>query len=358
MAPPLWWCLWDSCVGVDNTFHTIPTGGSGGKNVFFLNSGGGTYKMAGTKIYVAQKYWSYIRIYFKGCIMCYQNILSLPPHLLANIVPPGAANWRITNHRHVVCWLVLAGGPAGICRSAVVIIVSISSPIGRHYPLPLFTPILPICLPLVLVDCCVKRRRGHWLAGTLSYLFHPGRHHLFLQLIIFARYHQHHLHTHHPHHFLIDASSRPCAAAALSLQPSPSTIASRRTRVSRHVAIIVVSSFVCSRCLLIVALNAKWNPCCHQWHYCHCRVVVVTVVLVVIAALAIDWVELDNGVESSPSSAPPLPPWQQIGGQRHATEVPRLSLSMQWWLAAMTACCCGGWGAMALANCITMVDTV
>ena len=148
------------------------------------------------------------------------------------------------------------------------------------------------------------------------------------------------------------------AAAALSLQLSPSTIASRRTRVSRHVAIIVVSSFVCSRCLLIVALNAKWNPCCHQWHYCHCHVVVVAVVLVVIAALAIDQVELEDGVESSSSSAPPLPIWQQIGGQRHATEVPRLSLSMQWWLAAMTACCCGGWGAMALANCITMVDTV
>ncbi len=112
------------------------------------------------------------------------------------------------------------------------------------------------------------------------------------------------------------------AAAALLLQPSPCMIALRWTRVSRHVAIIVVSSFACSRCLLIVVLNAKWNPCYHQWHYCHCRIIVVAVVLVVIAALAIDRVELDDGVESSSSSVLPLPPWQQIGGQRHAAEVP------------------------------------
>ncbi len=26
-APPWWWCLWDSCVRVDGTFHTIPNVG-------------------------------------------------------------------------------------------------------------------------------------------------------------------------------------------------------------------------------------------------------------------------------------------------------------------------------------------
>jgi len=95
-------------------------------------------------------------------------------------------------------------------------------------------------------------------------------------------------------------------------------------------------SFACSHHLLIVASSAKQNCRCHQWHRCHRHVVVITIV--VITALAIDLVEVDNGVESSLSSAPPPPPRQQIGGQRHAAKVPRLSPSMRWWLTATMAC--------------------
>jgi hypothetical protein len=128
-----------------------------------------------------------------------------------------------------------------------------------------------------------------------------------------------------------------------------SSFRSRRHRVplllhqmSSPVAVIVISSFVRSHHLFIVASSANRNRCCHRWHCCCCPVLVI--IAVAITALAIDRLKVDKGVELSLSSAPPLHPRQQIGGQRHAAVVPRLSPLMQWWLAATTACCSGGWG--------------
>jgi len=61
-----------------------------------------------------------------------------------------------------------------------------------------------------------------------------------------------------------------------------------------------------------------------------------------------DRVEVDDGVESSSLSAPLPPPRRQIGGQRHAAKVPRLSPSLRWWLAATMLAVAAGGAAMAL----------
>jgi len=61
-------------------------------------------------------------------------------------------------------------------------------------------------------------------------------------------------------------------------------------------------------------------------------------------AAEVDRVEVDDRVELLSSSAPLPPSRQQIGGQRHAAKVPRLSLLLQWWLAATMACRGGGRG--------------
>jgi hypothetical protein len=49
------------------------------------------------------------------------------------------------------------------------------------------------------------------------------------------------------------------------------------------------------------------------------------VAIVASTAAKDDHVEADNGVELSLLSVPPPPPQQQIGGQRHAMEIPQLS---------------------------------